>query len=345
MLFGLYQKTRRAEMKRMNRSLLTLGLLALFGLPASAQDQGASHPALRSLSALVDAVRHTANPISITPELAEGALLIDDVLATPQGKVEVRLRNGGEKAITAWSIDVVSDDGSGSAHVVSHAVDHHIATAGAPDKYSPLRPAAVRAVEYDVPVYARRSGGTDVSVLGVEVGAVVFDDGSVAGRDVRPVLRFVLDRIGRAGALTRLLGRVDSALQAGALEELLDESLARMAQESQQGVAAVLHGAAPETVVDQQRRRETVLAQQWLQSLLVFTARNSSRSELEDLLQGLNTAEGQRPESYEFLKAMGVHRPEMLQAAIAGTRLNWKAELDALRQHLPASLRAELVEQ
>ena len=53
----------------------------------------------------------------------------------------------------------------------------------------------------------------------------MLDDGTVAGRDVRPVLGFVLDRYARAASLSRLIGRVESSERAGSLKQLLEGSL------------------------------------------------------------------------------------------------------------------------
>ena len=129
----------------------------------------------------------------------------------------------------------------------------------APVEHSPLRPNDIRRVEYDLPAVSSvspqqqrlaapdRFERGDHSVVGVEVGAVVLDDGTVAGRDVRPVLGFVLDRYARAASLSRLIGRVESSERAGSLKQLLEGSLEFLEQGQQVLATAIVAGPEPVT--------------------------------------------------------------------------------------------------
>ena len=169
-------------MTHMNRNLVSLWLLAplaLVALLANAQDSDSVVPApLRSLPALIKA-QYASNPISVTPALAEEALLIDDVFVTPQDKVEVTLRNGGERTITAWALDFVVGSDSGAAAVSSFAVDRYtgLLAPNAPTEYSPLRPNDTLLVEHDLPVVRNQGAPADTrgdySVVGVEVDPAV----------------------------------------------------------------------------------------------------------------------------------------------------------------------------
>ena len=338
-------------MRQKNLNMVSLGLLAplsLVALLANAQAPESAVPApLRSLPALIDA-QYTTNLVPVTPELAEGVLLIDDVFVTPQGRVEVKLRNGGEKTITAWSLDFVVGSDSGASSVISRAEDK-LAGVQAPDlpaEHSPLRPNDTRLVEYPLSVVRHRDASADrfargdYSAVGVEVGAVVFDDGSVAGRDVRPVLSILLDRYARAAALSRLLGRVREAERAGRLQELLEENLESLDQEKEVLAAAIVDGPGPVTLLDSLRQQDSMLTQQWLMSLLVFTVRNSSRSELEDL--GLDATRSRTLEPAEALDLLGHADPAMLRTAVEGTSSVFQAELNLTVENLPASLRSEI---
>ena len=336
-------------MTHMNRNLVSLGLLAPFALVAvlaNAQDPNSVVPVpLRSLPALIEA-QYASKPISVAPALAKEALLIDDVFVTPHDNVELTLRNGGERTITAWALDFVVGSGSGATRVSSFTVDKYtgLLAPGAPTEYSPLRPNDTRRVKHDLPV-ARYKGSPadtrgDYSVVGVEVGAVVFDDGTVAGRDVRSVLGLVLDRYGRAAALSRWLDRVDLATRSGKLQQLLEHSLESLKQEQQAVAAAIVDGPGPVTLLDSQRRQDSILTQQWLQSLFSVVVRRASPSELEDL--GLGATRNGTPEIVDLLRAMSSNPPATLRAAIDHTRLMYEAELDVLRANMPASLRAEI---
>ena len=338
-------------MAPMDRNLVSLGLLAplaLVALLANAQDSESVVPApLRSLSALIEA-QYTTNLIPVTPALAEGVLLIDDVLVTPQGKVEVTLRNEGERTITAWSLDFVVGSDSGASSVISRAEDK-FAGLQAPDvpaEHSPLRPNDIRLVEYPLSLVRHRDASadrfarSDYSAVGVEVGAVVFDDGSVAGRDVRPVLSIVLDRYARAGALSRLLGRIRSAERAGTLQQLLEDGMESLEQEQRALAAAIVDGPGPVTLLDSLRGQDSMLTQQWMMSLFVFTVRNSSRSELEDL--GFDATRSRTLEPAEALDLLGDAHPAMLRTAVEGTTPMFQAELDLTVENLPASLRDEI---
>ncbi len=333
-------------MTHMNRNLVSLGLLALVALLANAQDPDSVVPVpLRSLLALIEA-QYASNPISVAPVLAEEALLVDDVFVTPQDKVQVTLRNGSQRTITAWSLDLVAGSDSGAARVSSFAVDKYtgLLAPNAPTEYSPLRPNETRFVEYDLPVVQQPDASGDTrgnySVVGVEVGAVVLDDGTVAGRDVRDVLGFVLDRYARAAALSRLLGRLASAERAGALDQLLEDSLNSLGREQQAVAAAILDGPGPITLLDSQRQQDSILTQQWLQSLLSVVVRRASPPELEEL--GLGATRRRAPEFVDLLRTISGSRPEMLRSAIDDTRPAYEAELDLLRDNMPASLRAEI---
>lgn len=338
-------------MTYINRNLPSLGLLAPLALAAQfavAQDLDGVVPApLRSLPALIDA-QYTTNLIEVTPALAERVLLIDDVFVTPQGEVEVTLRNGGEKTITAWSLDFVVGSDSGASSVIKRAEDK-FAGLHAPDvpaEHSPLRPNDTRLVEYPLSVVRHRDASADrfargdYSAVGVEVGAVVFDDGSVAGRDVRPVLGFLLDRYTRAAALSRLLGRVREAEREGKLQEFLEESLESVEQEKEALAAAIVEGPGPVTLLDSLRQQDSMLTQEWLMSLFVFTVRNSSRSELEDL--GFDATRSRTLEPAEALDLLGDAHPAMLRTAVEGTSSLFQAELNLTVENLPASLRSEI---
>lgn len=336
-------------MRQVNRNMVSLGLLAplsLVALLANAQDSDSAEPApLRSLSALIEA-QYASNPISVAPALAEEVLLIDDVFMTPQDKLEVTLRNGGERAVTAWALDFVVGSGSGAARVSSFAVDKYagLLAPNAPTEYSPLRPNETRRVEHDLPAVrsqrARAETRADYSVVGVEVGAVVLDDGTVAGRDVRPVLNLVLDRYARAAALSRWLDRVGSAVQTGTLRQLLELSLQALEEEQHAIAAAIIDGPAPVTLLDSQRQQDSVLTQQWLQSVLGALVRRASPAELENL--GAGATGSRAPELVELLRAIIDRPPATLQAAIDDTTRMFEAELDLLRGNVPVSLRNEI---
>ena len=329
------------------RNLCAFGLLALFTLPATAQDHGATHPSLRSLSALIDAAHYATNPIPIAPALAEGVLLIDEAFVTPEGQLAVTLRNGGTRTITAWAVDIVVGGDSGATAVTSSATDKYAGLLGlAPVEHSPLRPNDSRQVEYPLPtasgVAPQQQGLADSdrfergdhSVVGVEVGAVVLDDGTVAGRDVRPVLGFVLDRYARAALLSRFLGRVESSERAGTLGQLLGDSLKSLEQEQQELATAIVAGTRSVTAMDSQRQQEAILTQQWLRAVLRAAVRTMSRSEIEDLGgAGLEPTE-----------ALGVisARPALLRLAVANAKPSFQAELELLREHMPAPLRDEI---
>ena len=336
-------------MKRLiRRNLTALGLLMVFALPAYAQDQSAEHPSLRSLSALIDAAHYAPNPIPIAPALVDDALLIDDVFVTPEGKLAVTLRNGGERTITAWSVDVVVGGDSGATAVTSYATDKYTGLLGqAPVEHSALRPNDIRRVEYHLPAVSSvspqqqrpaapdRFERGDHSVVGVEVGAVVLDDGTVAGRDVRPVLGFVLDRYARAASLSRLIGRVESSERAGSLKQLLEDSLESLEQERQALATAIVAGPEPVTALDSQRQQEAMLSQQWLRAVFRSAVRTLSRSEIEDLGLGAGL------EPTEALRAISV-RPASLRLAVADAKSVFRAELELLRENMPAPLRDEI---
>ena len=337
------------EVTHMNRNLVSLGLLAplaLVALLVNAQGPDSAVPGpLRSLRALIEA-QYASNPISVAPVLAEEALLVDDVFVTPQDKVRVTLRNGGQRTITAWSLALVAGSDSGAARVSSFAVDKYtgLLAPNAPAEYSPLRPNETRFVEHDLPVVHQPDASGDArgnySVVGVEVGAVILDDGTVAGRDVRDVLGFVLDRYARAAALSRLLDRVALAERAGELDQLLEDSLNSLAREQQAVAAAILDGPGPITLLDSQRQQDAILTQQWLQSLLSVVVRRASPPELEEL--GLGPTRRRAPEFLDLLRTISGSRPEMLRSAVDDTRPAYEAELDLLRDNMPASLRAEI---
>ena len=335
-------------MTHMNRNVVSLGLLAplaLVALLANAQYSDSVVPApLRSLSALVDA-QYTTNPIPVMPALAEEVLLIDDVFVSPQGKVEVTLRNGGERTITAWSLDFVVGSDSGANSVISRAEDK-FAGLQVPDEHSPLRPNDTRHVEYPLSVVRHRDASADrfargdYSAVGVEVGAVVLDDGTVAGRDVRPVLSLILDRYARAAALSRLLGRIRSAERAGTLQQLLEDGMESLEQEQQALAAAIVDGPGPVTLLDSLRRQDSMLTQQWMMSLFLFTVRNSSRSELKDL--GFDAIRSRTLEPAEALGMLSSAHPAMLRTAVEATTSMFQSELDLTVENLPAPLRADI---
>ncbi len=315
---------------------------------AQSTNRNAVPPPLRSLTALIDTM-HASGPVPVTPVLAESALLIDDVFANPQGSVEVTLRNEGERVITAWSIDLVTGSDSRVNAVVSQGSDMvgGLQDPYAPDEYSPLRPGHGRIVEFGLSVArgqgtsADRFGHGGHSVVDARVGAVVFDDGSVAGRDVRGVVGFVLDRYARAAALSRLLDRIRSAEQGGTLQQLVENTLTSLEQEMEQEkqalATAIVEGPGPVTLRESMRQREFVLLQQWLTSLFVFTVRTSSRSELEDL--GFDA--GGTLDPVEAAKAVTV-RAETLRTAVEGTTPVFQSELDLTVQNLPAPLRDDI---
>ncbi len=331
--------------RQARRNLIALGLLALFALPAAAQDPSAAHPSLRSLAALIDAAHYETNPIPIAPAHADGALLIDDVFVTPQGNVEVTLRNGSVKTITAWSIDVTVGSDSGDSFTSSRGEDKYtgLLSPNAPTQHSPLSPGEQRVVEYRLPAgrgtFEAGVAQGDYSVLGAGVGAVVFDDGSVAGRDVRHVLGFVLSRYARAAALSRLLGQVDSALQAGTLQQFLEDSLDLLEQEKRAVAAAVVDGPGPVTTLDSQRQQESLLVQQWLRSVFLSAMRASSRSEKKSL--GLEVGNPD-VDPVEILRAISSTRPAMLRSAIENTSSQYQSELGVAKANLPVALRAEI---
>ena len=338
-------------MTHKNRNLVTIGLsapLALLVLLANAQDPDSVVPApLRSLPALIEA-QYASNPIPVAPALAEEALLIDDVFVTPQDKVEVTLRNGGERTITAWSLDFVVGSDSGANSVTSRAEDKFagLQAPNVPDEHSPLRPNDTRLVEYPLSVVrhqdasADRFARGDYSAIGVEVGVVVFDDGSVAGRDVRAVLSLLLDRYARAAGLSRLLGRIRSAERAGTLQQLLEDGMESLEQEQQALAAAIVDGPGPVTLLDSLRRQDSMLTQQWMMSLFVFTVRNSSRSELEDL--GFDATTSRTLEPADALGMLSSAHPAMLRTAVTGTTSMFQSELDLTLENLPAPLRDEI---
>ena len=338
---------RRRDRKRKRTIPLNLGavgLLVLFALPAAAQDPREAHPSLRSLSALIDAAHYATNPIPIVPRHADSALWIDDVFLTPQGNVEMTLHNGSAKAITAWSIDLTVGSDSGDSFTSSRGEDNYtgLLSPDVPTQHSPLRPGERRVVEYRPASPGAFDAGFAQgghSVVGVDVGAVVFDDGSVAGRDVRSVLGFVLNRYARAAALSRLLGRVDAALQAGTLQEFLEDRLDLLEQEKQAVAAAIADGSGPVTILDSQRRQESLLAQQWLRSVFLNAMRTSSRSELESL--GLEA--GNRDVDYlEVLRAISSTRPAMLRSATENSSSQYQLELGVAKANLPIALRPDI---
>lgn len=336
-------------MKRLIRQNLTaLGLLMVFALPTDGQDQSGEHPSLRSLSALIGAAHYASKPIPIAAALVDDALLVDDVFVTSEGKLAVTLRNGGERTITAWSVDLVVGGDSGATAVTSYATDKYTGLLGqTPVEHSPLRPNDIRRVEYDLPAVSSVSAQQqrpaapdrfergDHSVVGVEVGAVVLDDGTVAGRDVRSVLGFVLDRYARAASLSRLIGRVESSERAGSLKQLLEESMESLEQEQQALATAIVAGPEPVTALDSQRQREVMLSQQWLRTVFRSAVRTLSRSEIEDLGLGAGL------EPTEALRAIS-ERPALLRLAVADAKSVFRAELELLRENMPAPLRDEI---
>ena len=328
---------------------IRLGLmssLALAGSLARAQAPADAVPApLRSLQALIEA-QYASKPILVTPSLAEAALLIDDVFVSPQNTVEVTLRNAGDRTITAWSLDLMVGSGSGTARVTSVAVDRYagLLAPNPSDDFAPLRPNEALRVKHELsgPVSEEAPVATQggFPVVSVEVGAAVFDDGDVAGRDVRSVLGLVLDRYARAAALARWLGRLDSAVRGGTLLELHEQSLEALEQERRAVAAAIIDGPGPVTLLDVLRQQDSVLTQQWLQSLASVVVRGASQSELEDL--GLHPPGSRSWEPAEVLRAVGRKTPTRLLSAVADTTQFFEEELELLSSHMPASLRVEI---
>ena len=164
----------------------------------------------------------------------------------------------------------------------------------------------------------------------------MLDDGTVAGRDVRPVLGFVLDRYARAASLSRLIGRVESSERAGSLKQLLEGSLEFSRTQEQQVLAtAIVAGPEPVTPLDSQRQQEAMLSQQWLRAVFRSAVRTLSRSEIEDLGLGAGL------EPTEALRAISV-RPASLRLAVADAKSVFRAELELLRENMPAPLQDEI---
>ena len=120
----------------------------------------------------------------------------------------LEVRNEHWKPITAWAISVVESEGDlGRTSVL--AEDHYVGLLpGVADGPTPLQPGAVKVIPIQLgrPYAAERFTLGQYDVVTATVEAVVFDDGTFWGRNLRPIESLLRNRYARALRTGRPLG-------------------------------------------------------------------------------------------------------------------------------------------